>query len=148
MYYNPDKGFPRAVAAPRYRHATEAVEWLCRVFGFREVLRWEDDGGVGHSDLELEGAIVMVDRARGHWTAPDPDEPPTTVNIIFVSDVDAHYERAVAEGATPDYAPEDRPWGLRQYTVRDIEGHAWEFTQHVEDVPAPEWGAVAFVPQE
>ncbi len=148
MYYNPDKGFPRVIPAPRYRDATKAVEWLCRVLGFREILRWEDEGGVGHADLELEGGLVMVDRARGD-VAPDHREgPPPTVTLVFVADVDAHYRRAVAAGATPQSAPQDKPWGLRQYTVTDLEGHAWEFTQHVRDVKAGEWGAVAFVPQD
>jgi PhnB protein len=35
----------------------------------------------------------------------------------------------------------DKPWGLRQYLVRDPEGHMWEFSQHVRDVPAQDWGA-------
>lgn len=143
VYYNPDKGFPRVVPALRYADAGAALDWLCRVFGFRELLRWEDAEGVGHADLELDGGIVMIDKARGAFKGPDPHGPPQSILIFFVPDVDAQYARVVAAGGDVESEPVDRPWGLRQFGVRDIEGHTWEFSQHIRDVEADEWGAVA-----
>ena len=45
----------------------------------------------------------------------------------FVDDVDAHFRRARAAGATIESEPEDKDWGDRMYTVRDPEGHQWYF---------------------
>jgi len=53
---------------------------------------------------------------------------------VYVDDVDAHYQHAVAHGATVVMPLEDRPWGDRLYQVRDPQGHQWTFAQHVADV--------------
>ncbi|MHC4997131.1 MAG: VOC family protein [Planctomycetota bacterium] len=55
----------------------------------------------------------------------------------YVDDVDAHYERAKAEGAEIISPPEDQFYGDRSYRVKDLEGHEWGFGTHIEDV-APE----------
>ena len=33
------------------------------------------------------------------------------------------------------------PFGVRQYTVKDIGGHWWTFSQNIRDVAPDEWGA-------
>jgi uncharacterized glyoxalase superfamily protein PhnB len=50
---------------------------------------------------------------------------------IFVDDVDAHFARVKAAGAAIDREPEDQPYGLRDYGVRDPEGHHWWFSQEL-----------------
>ena len=47
--------------------------------------------------------------------------------VLFVSDVDAHFAHAQAAGAQIDQEPTDQPYGLREYGVRDPEGHRWWF---------------------
>ena len=37
--------------------------------------------------------------------------------------------------------PADKPYGQRQYTVEDLEGHRWSFSEQVRDVLPEEWGA-------
>jgi hypothetical protein len=60
---------------------------------------------------------------------------------VFVDDVDAHFERARAAGATILSELEDTPFGDRHYRVEDIEGHRCMFGQRVRDVAPEEWGA-------
>jgi uncharacterized glyoxalase superfamily protein PhnB len=61
---------------------------------------------------------------------------------MAVADLDAHYRVAVGEGAiTPD-APMDQPWGIRTYAALDLEGHQWQFAQHVRLVAPEDWGPV------
>lgn len=142
MSYNPVDGFPRVVPELIYKDATAAVDWLSRVFGFREVLRWTaPNGTIGHADLELESGVVMLG-AGGEGYQNPADLGQTCAHLIFyVSDVDQHFGRAKAQGATIVSELQDKPWGLRQYIALDLEGHAWEFTQHVRDVPPEDWGA-------
>jgi len=47
----------------------------------------------------------------------------------------------VAAGATILRAPETYPYGERQYVAGDPDGHAWTFTESVEDVDPAAWGA-------
>jgi uncharacterized glyoxalase superfamily protein PhnB len=47
--------------------------------------------------------------------------------VVYVDDVDAHYEHAVAAGATIDSKPTDQEYGQREYGARDPEGHRWWF---------------------
>lgn len=48
--------------------------------------------------------------------------------LVHVDDVDRHYERARAAGATILSAPEAGPAG-RRYRAEDLEGHRWMFTE-------------------
>jgi uncharacterized glyoxalase superfamily protein PhnB len=59
----------------------------------------------------------------------------------MVPDVDAHHEAARAEGAQILVPPQDRPWGLRDYEVLDLEGLLWNLSQHLNDVEPEDWGA-------
>ena len=55
-----------------------------------------------------------------------------------VQDVDAHFERARAAGATVMAPPEDQFYGDRSYRALDPEGHRWIFSTHVRDVSVDE----------
>jgi uncharacterized glyoxalase superfamily protein PhnB len=60
--------------------------------------------------------------------------------MVAVDDVDKHHERAVAEGANLDRELQTYPViGERQYSVEDLGGHLWTFTQSVADVDPRDW---------
>jgi PhnB protein len=55
-----------------------------------------------------------------------PYEKATTASIyVYVEDVDATYDRALAAGATSLNAPSDKPWKGRQAGVKDSFGNIW-----------------------
>ncbi|HXG39643.1 MAG TPA: VOC family protein [Candidatus Limnocylindrales bacterium] len=133
----------RAVPMLSYEDVAAAVDWLVRVFGFREAgERFADpDGRVTHAEVELDGARVMLG-----WPGPDYQSPerhaavceyarrwldvPYVVDgvLVYVDDVDRHVERARAGGARILREPTDQPYG-RLYTAADPEGHRWMFLQ-------------------
>lgn len=47
--------------------------------------------------------------------------------IFYVSDVDAMYARALAQGLVPDGAPRDAAWGERIFHLSDPDGHELSF---------------------
>lgn len=49
--------------------------------------------------------------------------------IIYVSDVDAIYEKALAAGLRPEFAPSDAPWGERYFHITDPDGHELSFAK-------------------
>jgi len=49
--------------------------------------------------------------------------------ILYVTDVDAVYARALARGLTPSTQPQDAPWGERYFHLSDPDGHELSFAR-------------------
>jgi uncharacterized glyoxalase superfamily protein PhnB len=90
-----NRSAPAATVVPIlvYEDVGEAIEWLCRAFGFTERLRVERDGVIGHAQLAVGDGAVMLGRQGGPFRAPQGDEVTAYVHVT-VDDVDSHCERA------------------------------------------------------
>lgn len=125
-----------------YEDCASALEWLSNAFGFKETLRYtEPDGTVSHAEMELEGATIMMGDPGAHYRNPKRLGDASVTLYVLVDDVDAHFARAKAAGATITSEPEDTPYGDRNYRAEDPEGHRWMIAQRVRDVAPEEWGA-------
>ena len=133
---------PAATVVPTlvYADVAKAIEWLCNAFGFAERLRVDHGGVIFHAQLVVGDGAVMLGRQGAEYRAPRPGEVSQYVHIA-VDDVDRHFEHATAAGARILIPPHDMPFGERQYSAEDLEGHRWTFSQHVADVPPHQWGA-------
>lgn len=49
--------------------------------------------------------------------------------IVYVSDVDALYRKALAAGLRPSLEPSDAPWGERYFHITDPDGHELSFAR-------------------
>jgi uncharacterized glyoxalase superfamily protein PhnB len=49
--------------------------------------------------------------------------------IIYVSDVDALYRKALAAGLKPSLEPSDAPWCERYFHITDPDGHELSFAR-------------------
>jgi uncharacterized glyoxalase superfamily protein PhnB len=131
----------RVIPMLSYEDAGRAADWIGEAFGFRETGRWaDDDGTVTHVNLELGGGVVMLGYPSADYQSPRHhaevceharkwSETPYIVDgvLVYVDDIDTHYERAQAAGAT---ILSDNPGvGQRQYRAEDLEGHRWMFAQ-------------------
>lgn len=117
-----------------YPDVTEAIDWLCRSFGFRLRLRI----GSHRAQLVLgDGAVIVT---RGSGVTRDVGQGTHAVHVR-VEDAAGHQDRAVAAGATLVNALADYPFGERQYTVDDPAGHRWTFSESTADVDPASWGA-------
>jgi uncharacterized glyoxalase superfamily protein PhnB len=137
-----NRSSPTATVVPIlvYEDVCRAIEWLCRAFGFTERLRMERDGTIAHAQLAVAEGAIMLGRQGGPFRAPREDESAAYVHVT-VEDVDRHFERAKANGARIVQAPHEMPFGVRQYTALDPEGHRWTFSQNIADVAPEAWGA-------
>ena len=54
-----------------------------------------------------------------------PFEP--AVHWVFAEDIDASYQELKASGANIVEPLEKKPWGLRQFTVKDLDGNIFYF---------------------
>lgn len=90
--------------------------------------------GIGDHRAQLnvgDGAVMLIE--RGESTS-------TCSVLVRVQDAQMHHDRAKAAGAEVVRAPQDHPFGERQYTAVDPEGHRWTFSQSIADVAPQEWG--------
>ncbi len=109
------------------------MDFIRDAFGFEEVLRSHSpEGRMWHGELRLGDSSVFVGEPGGDYRSPKRLGT-TTVGIhVYVDDVDAHYERAVAAGATILHEPEEPGYGYRVYSAEDHEGHRWMFGQPLD----------------
>jgi uncharacterized glyoxalase superfamily protein PhnB len=123
---------PRSTVIPvlGYEDVREAVMWLCETFGFTE--RWR--AGNHRAQLAVGDGAVAVTEGRA--------SAPASV-MVRVEDADRHHEHALQCGARILQPPTDYPYGERQYTVEDLAGHRWTFSQSIADVAPEKWGGTS-----
>jgi uncharacterized glyoxalase superfamily protein PhnB len=132
----------RVVPMFSYEDVGRAADWIAGAFGFEEIGRWSDESGrVTHVNMELDGGMIMLGYPSSDYESPKHHaevcvqartwrKTPYVVDGVYVSvdDIDAHYARARAAGATILSELEDNPGvGQRQYRAEDLEGHRWMF---------------------
>ena len=113
-----------------YTDAPAALEFLATAFGFAERFRMDmPDGSVGHAEVGLGDEVVMVasEWHVGGVVSPQRLEAVHAQIHVRVDDVDAHFARARAAGATIATEPADQEYGERTYRAIDPEGHRWIF---------------------
>jgi uncharacterized glyoxalase superfamily protein PhnB len=140
-----NRSAPRATVVPIlvYEDVAKAIEWLCGAFGFRERLRAGIPGGsVTHTQLDIGEGAIMLGRQGAEFRTPRANEVSQYVTV-HVDDVGKHFEQTERFGARILKPPADTPFGERQYTVEDLGGHRWTFSQSIADVPFEAWGATA-----
>src|SRR5262245_39330074 len=116
-----------------YRDAPAAIEFLTRAFGFAEKVRYPmEDGRIGHAELVCGDGLVMLASVFDGFGQSPLDLPDVHgQTYCLVEDVDAHFARARANGATLASEPANRD-GTRMYRAIDPEGHRWIFAQSAE----------------
>lgn len=134
-----NRSMPQCDVIPElaYPDAAAAVTWLVDVFGFKLRLR------VGQHRVQLDvgrGAVIVKERAVDAVSQAERSGNPTHSIMVRVTDVDAHHRRAVERRAHILQSPADFPYGERQYTVCDLGGHIWTFSESRADVAPEAWG--------
>jgi PhnB protein len=113
--------------------AAQLIEFLEEVFDAEEKERFAAPGNlVGHAELRIGDSVVMLGDARG------PHTPMPAMLYVYVDDVDATFQRALAAGGTQVEPPVDRFYGDRSGGIKDPCGNQWWIATHIEDVTSDE----------
>lgn len=121
-----------------YPDTKAAIEWYGRAFGARERMRLEaPNGAIIHAQIQIGEAVLMMVDACPQLPAPDPEKGAPGAYYLFVSDVDAAFQRAVEAGAKAVIPVTNAFWGDRCGSVRDPFGYLWTLATCVE-VMSPE----------
>jgi PhnB protein len=134
-------GYPRVSPYLCVSGGNAAIDFYKSVFGAVERMRMAGpDGKIGHAELQLGDSVIMVADEYPEMGIRSPRAiggTPVTISV-YVEDVDAVFNRAVAAGAKSLRAVENQFYGDRSGQFEDPFGHRWSVATHVEDVPPDE----------
>lgn len=110
------------------------IEFLSQVFGATErgSRIFNEDGSVGHAEVDVAGAVVLMFDRRPDW----PDLPAHL--RIYVEDARTTVEKSLACGARLVTRPTELAFGQIAARIRDPQGHLWWVFQRLEEVSAEE----------
>jgi MerR family transcriptional regulator, thiopeptide resistance regulator len=110
-----------------YKDIQAAHDFLVKAFSFEPGGVQHDAGGQAvHGEVRAGSAAIWLHRVTPEHDLASSGAASSGL-VVFVDDVDAHCERARAAGSQIDSAPQDMPYGQREYGARDPEGHRWWF---------------------
>lgn len=116
------------------RDGAAEIEFCKTAFGAVELARRSNpDGTVVHATLSIGEAMVMV---HGEFPAlasraPQTDGSSPVVIYLYIEDVDAVIERALAGGARVLIPAANQFWGDRVGRIIDPAGHVWNVASRV-----------------
>lgn len=133
---------PDVIPMLSYEDGVKALEWLAKAFGFVERARWlGPNGELSHGEMETGNGLIMLATPTPDYESPKHhrqncehaerwSQVPWVIDgvLVYVEDINAHYEQAKRIGATILSEPEDDSLGYR-YRAEDLEGHRWMFMQ-------------------
>lgn len=113
--------------------AKAEIAFLREVFDAELTMQLDmPDGSVGHAELKIDGAPVMLGQAGG------PHNPLPALVCVYVPDVDATFAKAKVAGAEVVREVTDEFYGDRVGMVKDSNGISWSIHTHREDVAEDE----------
>ena len=121
--------------------AARAIDFYKAAFGATEVMRMPGPRGrVGHAEVKIGDSRVMLTDEYAEMNFVGPlSRGGTTVHLhVYVKDVDAAMQRAVAAGGKRLREVKDQFYGDRSGSLEDPFGHVWHLATHKEDVSMAE----------
>lgn len=134
-------GYQSAVPYLCVNGADQAIAFYKQAFDAVETFRMADPGGkIGHAEIKIGAAPIMLSDEYPDYGFRGPQAfggSPVTIHL-YVEDVDATVNQAVAAGAKMLRPVEDHFYGDRAGKLEDPFGHVWYLATHKEDVPPEE----------
>ena len=123
------------------RDAARALDFYAKALGATEVMRLGyPDGRIAHAEMRIGDGHFMLAEEMADMGFRGPlafGGTPVSL-LVYVDDVDAVFERAIAAGAENQRPVADQFYGDRSGTLVDPFGHVWTIATHVRDVSQEE----------
>ncbi|WP_151759719.1 VOC family protein [Dictyobacter vulcani] len=97
----------------------DLLDFVKNVFGAEELERASTGENGVHVEVQIGDSVVVLEIGKDFTAATRAS------TYVYVSDVDAAYQRAIQAGATSLSKPEDKPYHERGAGVRDTFGNIW-----------------------
>jgi uncharacterized glyoxalase superfamily protein PhnB len=100
--------------------AQRVIDFLKKSFDARELRRYDSpDGSIMHAEVQIDDTVVMITDGGGQFPAF-----PIWLHV-YVPDVDATYQRALAAGGVSVQEPQQKGDPDRRGGVKDPAGNTW-----------------------
>jgi PhnB protein len=122
------------------KDAAQAIEFYKQAFGAKELFRMpKPDGTIMHGEIQIgDSRFMLADQsAVGAHSPQSLNGTPVSI-FLYVEDVDAAFDQAIAAGAKSTMPVQDMFWGDRYGRLTDPFGHQWHVATHKEDVSPAE----------
>jgi PhnB protein len=133
-------GFEGAIPALCFKDAKKAIAWYEQALGAKETLRLlSPDGSIAHAEIKIGSAVIMLgDEMPPFNKSPETLGGTSVVLALYVEDVDALFNRAVAAGAKVVFPVADQFYGDRSGRFEDPFGYMWILSTHQLDMTQDE----------
>ncbi len=122
--------------------AAEALGFYEKAFGAETISRMPGPDGEStmHAEMRIGNSIVMLTDENPTWNLKSPVSLGGSAASLhlYVEDVDAAFDKAVAAGCTAEMPLSDMFWGDRYGKVKDPYGHVWGMASRKESLTAEE----------
>jgi PhnB protein len=121
--------------------ASDAIAFYKKAFNAEEITRLPGPNGkVMHAAIRIGDSVLMLMDDFPEWGSLGPQAlkgTPVTLHL-YVKDVDAALQQAVAAGAQVTMPAADMFWGDRYGQVVDPFGHRWSIATRKQDLTPEE----------
>jgi PhnB protein len=121
-------------------NARQAIDFYKQAFDANELMCFEDGGKVQHAEIQIGDSHVMLSDEFPDRKLRSPKSiggTPASL-MVYVSNVDKTFDRAISAGARAEQPVKDQFYGDRTGTLIDPYGHRWTVATHTEDVSEAE----------
>ena len=113
--------------------AARALEFYKEAFGATEIMRMDYEGKIGHAEIRVGDALIyLADEYPEHNRSPRTLGGSPVILYLYVDDVDAVAEKALAAGAKLLRPIADESYGDRVAKLEDPFGHVWMLAAPLE----------------
>lgn len=109
------------------RNVSESIDFYTKKLGFQQGFTWEDPPTM---------AGVYLDQVEVHLSQGKPNSEGGSVSFL-VDNADELYDFHQSNGVEIVDDIKDRPWGLREYRILDLDGNILRFGHHSLNVGPP-----------
>jgi PhnB protein len=123
------------------RGAAEAIDFYKRALGATETMRMAGpDGKVMHAEIQIGDSRIMLadEMPQMGFRSPAALGGAGASILLYVNDVDAAADQAIAAGVKVLRPVQDQFYGDRSGTFADPFGHVWTIATHTEDLTPEE----------
>jgi len=112
------------------RDMKEAIEFYKDFLGFRVGMCFPDANNPEYADLSKDGMVLMVIPAKDHGISPEEKFGLGVYLYMHIDgDIDEYYHELKKKGVKIAVDIKDEPYGVRDFTVEDINGYKLTFNQ-------------------
>lgn len=135
----------------RVRDVQKSLDFYTKTLGFQTTDKLtRRDGRIAHASVGFDSPLLMlspVEYVRTPRTKEELAKNKLGVGVEFYigmngsKKLDDFFTEVKAKGITVINEPKTEFWGHRIFTVKDPDGYALTFSEHVNDVTSEEWTA-------